>query len=112
MATRRIISSEKTVLEKDDHDARSPPASEKTSIAPAVPTHVIVKLLGFTLAMIAGPIGTYYLTLNVVFKGNSTLAGALAAVMANVVLIAYIIVAMKEDQTEAREAAEKEKKGL
>jgi len=30
---------------------------------------VIYKLLGFTLAMIAGPIGTYFLTLNTVFKG-------------------------------------------
>jgi hypothetical protein len=31
--------------------------------------------------------------------------------MANVVLVAYVIVAMREDQSEAVEAAEKEKKG-
>lgn len=36
MATRRIISSEKTILEKDDKDF-SQPAGEKSSIAPAVP---------------------------------------------------------------------------
>lgn len=42
--------------------------------------------------------------------GNSTFAGATAAVMANVVLVAYVIVAMKEDQSEAVKAAE-EKKG-
>ncbi len=31
--------------------------------------------------------------------------------MANVVLVAYVVVAMREDQSEAAEAAEKEKKG-
>jgi len=110
MATRRIVGSEKTVLEKDDSTDLSPAADEKSNIAPAVPLHVIVKLLAFTLAMVVAPIGTYFLTLNTVFSGNSTFAGASAAIMANVVLVAYVVVAMREDQSEAIEAAEKDRK--
>ncbi|KAK2610985.1 hypothetical protein N8I77_004369 [Diaporthe amygdali] len=119
MATQRIISGEKTILEKDDIVGASPAAGTKSNIAPAVPIHgprrplprdVIAKLLAFTFAMIVVPIGSYFLTVNTVFKGNSTFAGATAAIMANVVLIAYVIVAMREDQSEQLENKGKEGK--
>lgn len=112
MATRRIISQEKTILEKDDSIGSSPAAGEKSNISPAVPTSVIMKLLGFTLAMIVVPIGSYYATVDTLFKGNSTFAGALAAIMANVVLIGYIAVAMAEDQSDQQQGdgAKKEAK--
>ncbi|KAB5580178.1 vacuolar ATPase assembly integral membrane protein VMA21 [Coniochaeta sp. 2T2.1] len=110
MATRRIVASEKTILEKDDHVGSSPAASEKSNIGPAVPTDVIVKLLAFTFAMIVAPIGSYFLTVDLVFGGNSTYAGALAAIIANVVLVGYVIVAMREDQSEQLEGGSKDGK--
>ncbi|KAK4939323.1 vacuolar ATPase assembly integral membrane protein vma21 [Elasticomyces elasticus] len=106
MATRRNIP-EKTISEAQGGSSSSTQVSDTS---PAVPGHVIYKLLGFTFAMIVIPIGSYFMTVNVVFRGNSTYAGALAAIMANVVLIGYIIVAMREDQSERIEAEQKGKK--
>lgn len=104
MATRRIVATEKTFLDKDD------PIDEHTSTAPAVPAHVIYKLLAFTFAMIVVPIGSYFVTVNTIFSGNSSLAGGLAAVVANVVLVGYIIVAMREDQSDILQPESKKDK--
>lgn len=87
---------------------------------------VIIKLLGFTAAMIGGPIGVYFLTVHTIFRGpyltlaryygsdsvagSSTWAGATAALTANLVLIAYVIVAMREDQSDKIAAEEQAKK--
>ncbi|KAI1142908.1 hypothetical protein F5Y05DRAFT_135751 [Hypoxylon sp. FL0543] len=109
MATRRIISTEKTILDKDDDDVSAGVAGQQQSsnTAPAVPMDVILKLLAFTFGMIVIPIGSYFLTVNTIFRGNSTYAGALAAIMANVVLVGYVVVAMNEDQSEQLEAKRK-----
>lgn len=100
-----------------------------------------MKLLFFTLAMIVVPIGSYYATVDTIFRGelarppgqsspptslqgwieaglipllpvpgNSTFAGAMAAVMANVVLIGYIVVAYNEDQSDQVDTKKKEGK--
>ncbi|KAI0404903.1 hypothetical protein F4802DRAFT_597835 [Xylaria palmicola] len=69
MATQRIISSEKTVLDKDDDDLQPSPAGQ-SSTAPAVPLDVILKLLAFTFAMVVIPIGSYFLTVNTIFAGE------------------------------------------
>ncbi|KAI1802804.1 hypothetical protein F4811DRAFT_382790 [Daldinia bambusicola] len=112
MATRRIISTEKTILDKDDDDLKpiTPGQQQQqssSSTAPAVPLDVIIKLLAFTFAMVIIPIGSYFLTVNTIFRGNSTYAGALAAIMANVVLVGYVIVAMNEDQSDQLAAKKK-----
>ncbi|KAI3323369.1 hypothetical protein HD806DRAFT_535198 [Xylariaceae sp. AK1471] len=112
MTSRRIISSEKTILDKDDDDFQSSPgaSSQRSNTAPAVPMDVIMKLLAFTFAMVVIPIGSYFLTVNTIFRGNSTYAGALAAILANVVLVGYVIVAMNEDQSDQLEAERKKQK--
>jgi vacuolar ATPase assembly integral membrane protein VMA21 len=40
MATRKIVASEKAILENDDSIGSSPAANEKSNISPAVPTYV------------------------------------------------------------------------
>lgn len=71
--------------------------------APSVSSAVIRTLLGFTAAMVILPIGSYFVTINTIFRGNSTIAGGFAALMANVVLVGYVIVAWKDDQEDQRE---------
>ncbi|KAF7878874.1 hypothetical protein EAF04_000077 [Stromatinia cepivora] len=105
MATQRRTPADRITTGEEKEASFKAVLGEKSNIAPAVPAHVIIKLLGFTLAMIIIPISSYFLTLNTIFRGNSTFAGATAAIMANVVLVGYVIVAMKEDQSEALEAA-------
>jgi len=70
---------------------------------------VVYKLLGFTLAMIVAPIGSYFFTVDRVFSGNSTLAGGTAAVVANIVLVGYIIAAMQEDRSDRAEEDRKKR---
>ncbi|KAF2442089.1 vacuolar ATPase assembly integral membrane protein VMA21, partial [Karstenula rhodostoma CBS 690.94] len=110
MATRRIISSSNDPLDIDA--SGTPQAPSPSNIAPAVPSSVLWKLLSFTFAMVTLPLGTYFFVTNYVLVGNNTVAGALAAVMANVVLIAYIVMAYQDDQAEQAEEAEAKKKAM
>lgn len=41
--------------------------------------------------------------MNTIFRGNSTFAGGFAALVANVVLIGYVVVAWMDDQEDQRE---------
>ncbi|KAK9898588.1 hypothetical protein P389DRAFT_193621 [Cystobasidium minutum MCA 4210] len=58
----------------------------------------LIKLGFFTVAMVLGPIGTYFLSLKHVWgESNTTSAAVSAALVANLVVFAYIITALRED---------------
>ncbi|KAF3920868.1 hypothetical protein ABW21_db0204543 [Orbilia brochopaga] len=104
MATRRVKSTEKPA---DDAPAAPPTLPRamqaekmKANPGPAIPAEVLVKLFGFTAAMFIGPIGCYYVSTNILFPGSTVLGASIAAVVANVVLIAFVVVAMREDDGE------------
>lgn len=57
------------------------------------------KLLLFTAAMVFLPLITFF-TVQYLFNGNSIISGGSAAIAANGVLVAYIIVAFSEETSE------------
>ncbi|GAA5907609.1 Vma21p [Sporobolomyces salmoneus] len=57
---------------------------------------VVWKLSLFTLLMIVGPIGTYFLSLNHYFH-DPTPSAISAAFVANLVLVGFVVVAILED---------------
>ena len=83
--------------------------------------------------MVSAPLGTYYASLNLIFRGmcllsfrrvvpnrreltlccsgSTTWAGASAAIVANLVLVGYVLVAMAEDQGEPGQAQEGKSEG-
>ncbi|KAK5941259.1 vacuolar ATPase assembly integral membrane protein vma21 [Knufia obscura] len=101
-----------TIQQRRPHQAPIASTNEKTlqsntgssDTTPVVEASVIKTLLAFTAAMVVVPIGSYFVTVNTIFRGNSTFAGGFAAFMANVVLVGYVIVAWKEDQEDQKES--------
>ena len=72
--------------------------------------HRLMTLVGLLCMIITVILCLVNFATHLVFRGNSTLAGATAAVMANVVLVAYVVVAMREDQSDQLAAQKKESK--
>lgn len=64
---------------------------------------VVTKLAIFTVAMVLMPIGTYYLTRDYLFAPTTTLTypAICAVTVANLVLVAFIWVAFREDMADS-----------
>ncbi|EFR04895.1 hypothetical protein MGYG_07897 [Nannizzia gypsea CBS 118893] len=75
-----------------------------------LPGGVLWKFILYSVMIVCCPLATYYGTVNRVFEGNSTYAGAAAAGAANVVLIVYIIFAIREDNEMEKKATDEFKK--
>ncbi|GAA5996318.1 hypothetical protein JCM5350_007229 [Sporobolomyces pararoseus] len=78
-------------------------SATSSSVSGAAPSNneslspVVWKLALFTLLMIVGPIGTYFTTLNYYFH-DPTPSAISAALVANLVLVGFVVVAFLEDK--------------
>ncbi|EPY50056.1 vacuolar H-ATPase assembly protein Vma21 [Schizosaccharomyces cryophilus OY26] len=83
--------------------------SGKTEEENSIQTRILVKFIGFSIALFALPLLTYYWTLKHWFSGYNTLyAGIAAVVVVNVVLAFYIAVAFLEKDDTSPKPAKKQ----
>ncbi|KAJ3283427.1 vacuolar ATPase assembly integral membrane protein vma21 [Borealophlyctis nickersoniae] len=63
---------------------------------PFIPGYVIAKLVFFSFLLFVLPLSSYYYTLNNVFHGNTNYSAITAVIVANLVVIGYVIAAFTE----------------
>ncbi|KAI8990259.1 hypothetical protein BDB01DRAFT_780699 [Pilobolus umbonatus] len=66
--------------------------------------NVVAKLIFFTVALFAAPLLTFFYSVEHVFDGNTTYAAGSAALIANLIVIAYVITAFFEKPNDEKEA--------
>ncbi|KAJ1969894.1 vacuolar ATPase assembly integral membrane protein vma21 [Dispira parvispora] len=79
--------------------SKTPPKS--TAVAPSsqpqVSGSVWTKLLLTTVAMVFGPVGSYFLSRDYLFSGDTFYSALVAIAVANAILISFVVVAALED---------------
>ncbi|KAI1978437.1 vacuolar ATPase assembly integral membrane protein vma21 [Ophidiomyces ophidiicola] len=115
MATRRNPAAEKTTSSTTPSaqalSAQDAPLKEAMQLqdVPGYPHQVLWKLIVYSIAVVVLPISAYFYSKNYIFEGNTTYSGAIAALTANVVLISYIILAVREDRGDLMKGQEEKK---
>ncbi|KCV67496.1 hypothetical protein H696_06016 [Fonticula alba] len=82
--------------------------TEQAPVLPQVPGAVVAKLVMFSIAMLALPLITYFVSTNV-FKFGTYWAAGFTVAMVHLVLFAYIVVAVIEDRSTAEDVARHKK---
>ncbi|EPQ26621.1 uncharacterized protein PFL1_05942 [Pseudozyma flocculosa PF-1] len=62
---------------------------------------VYIKFLVFSITLFVAPLSAFFLAKDRWLDGNATYAGGLAAIVVNIVLVAYIVSAFLEDKDDA-----------
>lgn len=86
-------------VKDDDNDVKKKEDDKKISITNAVsliPIDVQRKLVFFSVLLFVLPIGSYFASFSYLFNGNTTLSALTAALVANLVLFSFVIVAFTE----------------
>ncbi|KAI0729353.1 hypothetical protein C8Q72DRAFT_829198 [Fomitopsis betulina] len=60
---------------------------------------ILIKLLLFAAALAIAPVSSYFLSKQYLWDGNAVLAAITAIVSANIVLVAYIVVSIREERS-------------
>ncbi|KAJ1981026.1 vacuolar ATPase assembly integral membrane protein vma21 [Dimargaris verticillata] len=84
-------------LESAPGPATEQPQHNKPHGFQRIPTPVLVKLALGTVAVLFGPIGSYFLAREYVFAGDTFYSGLVAACVANVVMVLFVVAAVFED---------------
>ncbi|EAS28888.1 vacuolar ATPase assembly integral membrane protein VMA21 [Coccidioides immitis RS] len=114
MATRRNPTKESiTTSPPPDQQPRQPGELEHREAIqlrdlPGYPQQVLWKLIIYSIAVLVLPLSAYFYSVNYVFDGNTTYAGATAAITANLILFSYIVVAMREDKGDQEQLREQQ----
>jgi len=68
----------------------------------AASTRALTKLSLFAVGMALLPLTSYFVSLKYLFENNTTIAAISAVVVANVVLVGFIVVAIREEQEDGK----------